>query len=452
MDLAEKASLLVEKIQELGSVLVAYSGGTDSAYLAYAAHKALDGKMLAVIADSPSLPRAELEAALTFTSECGIPTHILHTAELEKPEYTRNDSQRCFFCKDELFTVMEAARVELGFEHLAYGMNADDQSEFRPGQKAAVLHRASAPLAAAGLTKAEIRTLAREANLSIWNKPASACLSSRIEYGRPVTPENLMQVEQAEAALHRMGFLQVRVRHHGELARVEIARADLPRALNLATLDGITAAVRAAGFLYVTLDTQGYRSGSMNDVLPASAIATQGVIPGAIQEQRRSQDRATKQEETITVLETSVDDSTPQVLAHVAERALAAGALDVMLAPVIMKKGRPGTLITVLCNESEAEILQDLLLRETSTLGVRIRRERRAFLERSYATVSTPYGEIRIKIGTRDGEELNAAPEFEDCRTAAREHGVAVKQVMQAALAAYAAESAAQLQAISLKG
>lgn len=426
MDLAAKASLLTAKIQELGSVLVAYSGGTDSAYLAYAAHRALGQKMLAVIADSPSLPRAELEAALAFTSENGIPTHILHTSEMENPEYVRNDSQRCFHCKDELFTVMEAARAELGFEHLAYGMNADDQSEFRPGQKAAALHHASAPLATAGLTKAEIRTLAREAGLTLWDKPASACLSSRIEYGRAVTPENLLQVEQAEAALHRLGFPQVRVRHHGELARVEIARADLPRALDMAMLDGITTAVRGAGFLYVTLDTQGYRSGSMNDVLPVSAIEN-------AREPRKNQGG----EQTITVLETALDDSTPEVLAHVAERALASGALDVMLAPVIMKKGRPGTLVTLLCNESASAALQDLLLRETSTLGVRIRHERRVCLERSHTTVTTAYGKIRIKVATRDGEELNAAPEFEDCRTAAQKHNVAVKQVMQAALAAY---------------
>jgi pyridinium-3,5-biscarboxylic acid mononucleotide sulfurtransferase len=272
MDLAAKVSLLTEKIQELGSVLVAYSGGTDSAYLAYAAHQALGDKMLAVIADSPSLPRAELEAALQFTSEQGIPIHNLHTAEMDNPDYVRNDSQRCFHCKDELFTVMERARAELGFEHLAYGMNADDQGDFRPGQKAAALHHASAPLAAAGLTKTEIRTLAREAGLKVWDKPASACLSSRIEYGRPVTAENLMQVEQAEAALHGLGFPQVRVRHHGELARVEIARTDLPRALDLSMLDRITAAVRGAGFLYVTLDTQGYRSGSMNDILPVSQV------------------------------------------------------------------------------------------------------------------------------------------------------------------------------------
>jgi len=439
MDLAAKASLLTEKIQELGSMLVAYSGGTDSAYLAYAAHHALGDKMLAVIADSPSLPRAELEAALRFTAQQGIPTHILRTAEMDNPDYVRNDSQRCFHCKDELFTVMEAARAGLGFQHLAYGMNADDQGDFRPGQKAAALHHASAPLAAAGLTKAEIRTLARDAGLELWDKPASACLSSRIEYGRPVTAENLMQVERAEAALHGLGFPQVRVRHHGDLARIEIARTDLPRALDLSMLDRITTAVRGAGFLYATLDTQGYRSGSMNDVLPVSGIQKSALQKTEVVPRTRVQHPG--HEQTITVLETAVDDMTPEVLAHVADRALAIGALDVMLAPVIMKKGRPGTQITVLCNEPMADALKDLLLRETSTLGIRMRQEKRICLEREHITVSTAYGEIRVKVGSCAGEELNAAPEFEDCRAAALKHRVPVKQVMQAALAAYSLSS-----------
>ena len=257
--------------------MVAYSGGTDSAFLAWAAYEALGEKMLAVIADSPSLPRAELAAALAFTAQHGIPTHILPTAELDNPDYQRNDSQRCFHCKDELFTRMEAERSVRGFDHLAYGMNLDDRGEFRPGQKAASQHQALAPLVTAQLTKAEIRELAREENLELWNKPASACLSSRIEYGRPVTRENLAQVEQAEEALHALGFRQVRVRHHGDLARIEIARVQLPRALDIDTLDRITAALRPLGFLYITLDTQGYRSGSMNDILPVTAIASVSV-------------------------------------------------------------------------------------------------------------------------------------------------------------------------------
>jgi uncharacterized protein len=273
MELNLKSDKLQVELRTLGSVLVAYSGGTDSAYLAYAAYQALGDRMLAVIADSPSLPRAEMAAALAFAAAHNIPTQILQTNELESPAYQRNDAQRCFHCKDELFTRMEQARSERRFEHIAYGMNLDDRGEFRPGQLAAEQHRAVAPLVSAGLNKAEIRALAREAGLELWDKPASACLASRIEYGRTVTRENLSQVEQAEVALHDLGFRQVRVRHHGELARIEISRVELPLALNLEALDRITAALRPLGFLYVTLDTAGYRSGSMNDVLPASAIA-----------------------------------------------------------------------------------------------------------------------------------------------------------------------------------
>ena len=273
MDPRGKSQRLHERLKSLGSLLVAYSGGTDSAFLAYAAYQALGDRMLAVIADSPSLPRRELADALAFAVQHQFPVRVLQTRELEKAEYARNDAQRCFHCKDELFLQMEDARQQLGFEHLAYGMNLDDRGEFRPGQRAAELHGALAPLVEAELSKAEIRMLARDAGLSLADKPASACLSSRIEYGRAVTAENLAQVEQAEDALHALGFLRVRVRHHGDLARIEIAREDLGRALTLRMLDAMTAALRPIGFLYVTLDTRGYRSGSMNDVLPASAIA-----------------------------------------------------------------------------------------------------------------------------------------------------------------------------------
>jgi len=276
MELEDKARMLEENLAAVGSLLVAYSGGTDSAYLAYAAHRALGEKMLAVIADSPSLPRKELADALAFGERHGIPVRVLQTNELEKPEYARNDAQRCFHCKSELFTQMEEARRRMGFERLAYGMNLDDRGEFRPGQKAAELHGALAPLVDAGLSKREIRALAREAGLELADKPASACLSSRIEYGREVTAENLGQVERAEEGIHALGFAQVRVRHHGNLARIEVAKEDLPRALNVEALARMTEIVLATGFLYVTLDTRGYRSGSMNDVLPVTAIASAG--------------------------------------------------------------------------------------------------------------------------------------------------------------------------------
>jgi pyridinium-3,5-biscarboxylic acid mononucleotide sulfurtransferase len=271
MDLTAKAAKLHAILQDLGSVLVAYSGGTDSAYLAYAAHLALGTNMQAVIADSPSLPRAELAAALAFTTNHNIPTQILHTNELDNPDYQRNDARRCFHCKDELFSRMEAERASRGFAYIAYGMNLDDRGEFRPGQQAAAQHHAVAPLVTASLTKQERRTLALQAGLKLWDKPASACLASRIEYGRPVTRNNLTQVEQAEEALHALGFPQVRVRHHGDLARIEISRDDLPRALTLPIFEAITAAIKPLGFLYVTLDTEGYRSGSMNDSLLATS-------------------------------------------------------------------------------------------------------------------------------------------------------------------------------------
>jgi uncharacterized protein len=275
--LGDKLTHLESTLAALGSVLVAYSGGTDSAFLAWTAHRVLGDRMLAVIADSASLPRRELAAALAFADTHGIPVQILQTAELDDPDYIRNDSRRCFHCKDELFTRMEQERLRLGFAHLAYGMNLDDQApgvaDFRPGQQAAADHNAVAPLATAGLTKPEIRQLAREAGLTLADKPASACLSSRLAYGTLVTAQRLLQVEQAEDALHALGFPQVRVRHHGDLARIEIAREDLPRALSLDTLDTITAALRALGFLYITLDTQGYRSGSMNDTLVAISTA-----------------------------------------------------------------------------------------------------------------------------------------------------------------------------------
>lgn len=275
-DLQPKLEALHSTLRALGSVLVAYSGGTDSAFLAHAAHHVLGLRMLAVIADSASLPRKELAAAVDFAAQHAIPLEVLQTTELSNPDYIRNDAQRCFHCKDELFTQMEARRAKLGFAAIAYGMNLDDRGEFRPGQQAATRHHAHAPLVTAGLTKAEIRKLAREAGLALADKPASACLSSRIEYGRPVTAETLLQVEQAEDALHALGLHQVRVRHHGNLARVEIAREELAAALHLDLLDRITAALRALGFTYVTLDTTGYRSGSMNDVLPVSALLGTG--------------------------------------------------------------------------------------------------------------------------------------------------------------------------------
>ena len=264
MDLAAKQKRLSESLRALGRTLVAYSGGVDSAYLAWAAYQALGQDMLAVIADSPSLARTQLQDALAFTREHGIPTETIQTTEMHRPEYVRNDGQRCFHCKDELFQVMEAFAAKHDFHSIAYGVNVDDQSDFRPGQAAARQHKVAAPLLQAGLNKQEIRELARQAGLRVWDKPASACLSSRIEYGRPVTLEALSAVEQGEEALRGLGFRQCRVRHHGEIARIEIARDELPRALTPEMFQEFTRIFKGLGFTFVTIDTEGFRSGSMN--------------------------------------------------------------------------------------------------------------------------------------------------------------------------------------------
>ncbi len=269
---ASKRELLSTLLRGLGRTLVAYSGGVDSAYLAWAAHQVLGDKMLAVIADSPSLARAQLRDAVAFAEEKNIPLQVVATGELDRPEYIRNDSQRCFFCKDELFTLMEKLRQEQGFEAIAYGLNVDDQGDFRPGQQAAVNHRVAAPLKDAGLAKQEIRDLARAAGLRIWDKPASACLSSRIEYGRPVTREALAVVEKGEDALRELGFRQFRVRHHGEMVRIEISREELPCALHPAMAGQFAEIFKTLGFKFVTLDLEGFRSGSMNALLPAENL------------------------------------------------------------------------------------------------------------------------------------------------------------------------------------
>jgi pyridinium-3,5-biscarboxylic acid mononucleotide sulfurtransferase len=273
MSLLEKQRRLEAILSALGRTLVAYSGGVDSAYLAWAAHQALGSDMLAVIADSPSLARTHLQDAIAFAHEQSIPLEILQTAEMEKAEYLRNDLRRCFHCKDELFQVMEAFAAKNAFRSIVYGVNLDDQGDFRPGQQAAHSHHVAAPLLEAGLAKAEIRELACAAGLRVWDKPASACLSSRIEYGRPVTREALTAVEQGEDSLRALGFRQFRVRHHGEIARIEIAKEELDRALTPAMFREFTRIFKGLGFTYVTLDTEGFRSGSMN-----SSVSVQPLI------------------------------------------------------------------------------------------------------------------------------------------------------------------------------
>ena len=279
MEIVTTAATLDQKAEHLRQILagqarliVAYSGGVDSAFLAWMAHQVLGDQMLAVIADSASLARTHLEDALAFAREHEIPVEVVETQELENPAYVRNDAMRCFHCKDELFTVLERYREARGFDAIAYGVNADDEGDFRPGQQAARQHHVLAPLVEAGLTKAEIRELARRADLRVWDKPASACLSSRLEYGRAVTPEALSVIERGEDALRTLGFRQFRVRHHGDIVRIEIAREELPRALTAEMAREFTSVFKQLGFKFVTLDLEGFRSGSMNRLLTAEEL------------------------------------------------------------------------------------------------------------------------------------------------------------------------------------
>lgn len=269
--LLAKQEALFSHLRSLGSALVAYSGGTDSAYLAWAARQALGQNAVAVLADSFSIPASHKRDARAFAEQFGIRFEVIYTTEFENPDYARNDGDRCFHCKDELFVQMEAFGKELGIHHIVYGVNKDDLGDYRPGQKAAKIHQVEAPLVKAELTKAEIRELSRIAGLPTWDRPAAACLSSRIAYGMQVTPENVKQVESGEEQLQALGFRQFRVRHHGDLARIEISREEMERALTMEMAGEFTRIFKALGFHFVTLDLQGYRQGSMNESLGLTA-------------------------------------------------------------------------------------------------------------------------------------------------------------------------------------
>lgn len=263
----EKQQRLLSILREMGHAIVAYSGGTDSAYLAWAAHQALGERAVAITADSASIPQSHKRDAIEFARQFGIRHELIPTHEFENPDYLKNDANRCFHCKDELFDRLEEIGRSRGVAHIVYGVNMDDLGDYRPGQNAAKLHKVRAPLVEAKLSKAEIRALSREAGLPTWDRPAAACLSSRIPYGTPVTIENIRKVENGEEELKALGFRQFRVRFHGEIARIEVARDEMDRALNLEMAGKFTAIFKKLGFQYVALDLEGYRQGSLNEVL-----------------------------------------------------------------------------------------------------------------------------------------------------------------------------------------
>jgi uncharacterized protein len=270
--LRDKETRLLSDLRGMGRVIVAFSGGTDSAYLAWAANRALGSNAVAMTADSASLPESHKRDAEGFVRQFGIAHEYVETHEFENPDYTRNDPNRCFHCKDELFTRLAVVGRERGIEHIVYGVNVDDLGDYRPGQKAARQHNVSAPLVDAGLTKAEIRELSRAAGLPTWDRPASACLSSRIPYGTAVTIENVKTVETGEEEIKALGFRQFRVRFHGDVVRIEIAPDELAKAMTLEMAGRFTAIFKKLGFKYVTLDLEGYRQGSLNEVLGTRTV------------------------------------------------------------------------------------------------------------------------------------------------------------------------------------
>jgi pyridinium-3,5-biscarboxylic acid mononucleotide sulfurtransferase len=272
-ELARKDARLDALLRGAGRLIIAFSGGVDSSYLAFAAHRALGEGALAVTALSPSYPRTHREAAEAVVAATGLRHRFVETRELESADYRANRPDRCYHCKSELFEVLGRLRDTEGFGAVAYGVNTDDRGDFRPGHRAADERGVLSPFLDVEMSKSEIRALSRAAGLPTADLPASACLASRLPYGTEVTPERLAQIERGEEALRALGFRQLRVRHHGPLARVEIDPAEMARALDPEMARRISAALRPLGFRYVALDLDGYRSGALNEVLPGGRAA-----------------------------------------------------------------------------------------------------------------------------------------------------------------------------------
>jgi len=272
MNLNTKEERLREIFRELDSVIVAYSGGVDSSYVAYVANAELGPRAVCITGQSASLPEYQRAEIDSIVQKFGFQHEVIQTEELENPGYSANNPDRCFFCKDELYTKLESVARTRGVKCIVDGSTVDDLGDYRPGRRAASQHAVRSPLIEAGLTKSEVRELSRRATLPTWDKPASPCLSSRIAYGTTVTIERLNKVDRGEEILREFGFREFRVRHHDQLVRIEIAPAEMDRVLRKDLIDELARRFRQLGFKYVTLDLEGFRSGSMNEVIKMETL------------------------------------------------------------------------------------------------------------------------------------------------------------------------------------
>lgn len=422
-----KLELLQKRLKELGKVAIAYSGGVDSHFLLAAAAGCLPGEcILPILGSGVMMSQEEEGEARERMTRFQTPYFILKVDVLRVPEFEYNDPLRCYHCKKYLMSSIRKKASEMGFASVLDGKNLDDGAVYRPGARAASELGILSPLFECGFTKQEIRDWSRKLGLETWDKPANACLATRFPYGTHLTEEKLRQVAEAEKALHQAGVREGRVRVHERIARIEAKERDFAKILGNSEL---IESIKAQGFSFVTLDLEGFRSGSFDgersDQVRTAGGAQASTGRGEPGEEEEPEKCRQKIKDEVTVLETNLDDSTGEWMGYAMELLLEAGARDVFYTPIFMKKNRPAYQMTVLCDEENAEKLAQIIFRETTTIGIRQRKETRMILSRRQTEVDTRYGKLKVK-------EVSGGriyPEYESARELAREQGAGLPDI-----------------------